>query len=76
MPIYNLIEYSNDYSKISGILRQYYRGDDLNENIPEPESFKFNVKITGSTGNKDNKIFKIAVPLTFLNNFGELLKSH
>ena len=27
MPIYNLIEYSNDYSRTSGSLWQYYRDE-------------------------------------------------
>ena len=27
MSMYNLIEYSNDYSKTSGSLRQYYRDE-------------------------------------------------
>ena len=39
MPIYNLIEYSNNYSKTSGSLWQYY-GDDPNDNITQSESFK------------------------------------
>ena len=32
MPIYNLIEYSNDYSKTSGSLWQYYK-DESNDNL-------------------------------------------
>ena len=32
MSIYNLIEYSDNHSKSSGSLRQYYK-DDLNDNI-------------------------------------------
>ena len=32
MPMYNLIEYSDNYSKTSGSLWQYYR-DDANDNI-------------------------------------------
>ena len=32
MPMYNLIEYSDSYSKISGSLWQYYK-DDPNDNI-------------------------------------------
>ena len=32
MPMYNLIEYSDNYSKISGSLWQYYK-DDPNDNI-------------------------------------------
>ena len=43
MPIYNLIEYSDNYSKASGSLLQYYK-DDLNDNIENSESFKFKIK--------------------------------
>ena len=46
--MYNLFEYSLNYSKTSRSLRQYYR-DDLNDNITQPESFKFKIKITGKT---------------------------
>ena len=38
MPMYNLIEYSDSYSKTSGSLWQYYR-DDLNDNITDAKSF-------------------------------------
>ena len=63
MPMYNLIEYSDNYSKTSGSLWQYYR-DDPNDNITQSESFKYKFKITGKTpaaGNTEN--VKIAVPL-------------
>ena len=43
MPMYNLIEYSDNYSKTSGSLWQYYK-DDPNDNIANSESFKFKVK--------------------------------
>ena len=45
MPMYNLIEYSNNYSKTSGSLWKYYK-DDPNDNITQSESFKSNIKIT------------------------------
>ena len=48
MPMYNLIEYSDDYSKTSGSVWQYY-GDNLNDNIEDSESFKFKIKIIGRT---------------------------
>ena len=59
MPMYNLPEYSNAYSKTSGGLWQYYRGEpalDNNGNIIDfltdnnGASFKFKQKITGKTG--------------------------
>ena len=46
MPMYNLIEYSDNYSKTSGSLWQYCK-DDPNENLTDSESFKSKVKITG-----------------------------
>ena len=48
MPMYNLIEYSNNYLKTSGSLRQYC-GDDPNYVITNSESFKFKIKRTGKT---------------------------
>ena len=46
MPMYNLIEYSDSYSKTFGSLWQYYK-DDANDNITQSESFKYKIKITG-----------------------------
>ena len=37
MPMYNLIEYSDNYSRTSGSLWQYYK-DDPNDNITQSES--------------------------------------
>ena len=48
MPMYKLIEYSNNYSKTSGSLWQYYK-DEPNDNSANPESFKSKVNITGNT---------------------------
>ena len=45
-PIYNLIKYSNNYSKTSGSLWQYYR-DDPNVILTNSESFKLKIEITG-----------------------------
>ena len=54
MPMYNLIECSDNYSKPSGSLCPYYK-DDPNDNIVESESFKFENKITGKTPDADKK---------------------
>ena len=63
MPMYNLVEYSDNYSKTSGSLRQYYR-DEPNNNLTDSESFKFNVRITGKpTLNDNEKDVEIMVPL-------------
>ena len=48
MSMYNLIEYSDNYSKTSGSLWQYYK-DYPNNNTTRSESFKSKVKITGKT---------------------------
>ena len=74
MPMYNLIEYRNNYSKSSGSLWQYYR-DDPNNNLANSESFKFKVKITGRTPAAVNtEDIEIAVPLKYLSNFWRTLK--
>ena len=63
MPLYNLIEYSDNYSKTSGRLWQYYRDDPI-DNITQSESFKYKIKITGKTPAAGNtKDVEIAVPL-------------
>ena len=67
--MYNLIEYSDNYAKISGSLWQYYR-DEPNDIFAESESFKSKIKITGKTPNDDNeKDVEIMVPLKYLSNF-------
>ena len=69
MPMYNLIEYSDNYSKTSGSLQQYYK-DDPNDNLANSESFKYKVKITGKTPDNGNtKHVEIIVPLKYLSNF-------
>ena len=65
MPMYNLIEYTNNYSKTSGSLWQYYK-DVPNDNIADFKSFKFNVKITGKTPDDGNtKDFEVIIPLKY-----------
>ena len=54
MPMYNLLEYSNNYSKASGNLWQYYR-DEPNDNVANSESFRSKIKIIGNTSDADNK---------------------
>ena len=69
MPMYNLIEYSDNYSKTSGSLCQYYK-DDPNDNLTDSESSKSKVKITGNTpNNRNTKDVEIIVPLKYLSNF-------
>ena len=74
MPMYNLIEYSDNYLKTSGSLWQYYK-DEPNDNLADSESFKSKVKITGSTPAGGNtKDVKIIVPLKYLSNFWRTLE--
>ena len=51
--MYNLIEYSDSYSKTSGGLWHYYK-DELSDQILNSNSFEFKIKITGNTPNNDN----------------------
>ena len=74
MPMYNLIEYSDNYSKTSGSLWKYYK-DDPNDNLTDSESFKSKVKITGKTPNNGNtKDVETIVPLKYLSNFWRTLE--
>ena len=74
MPMYNLIEYSDNYSKTSGSLWQYYK-DDPYDNLANSESFKSKVKTTGKTPNNGNtKDVEIIVPLKYLSNFWRTLE--
>ena len=74
MPMYNLIECSNNYSKTSGSLWQYCK-DDPNKNLANSESFKYKVQITGKTPNNGNtKDVEIIVPLKYLSNFWRTLE--
>ena len=80
MPMYNLIEYSDNYSKKPESLWQYYRGepfisDDGNrDNHPDTASFKCKQTITDQTGNDGTKNVQIMVPLKYLSNFWRTLE--
>ena len=72
--MYNLIEYSNNYSKTSGSLWQYYK-DKPSDNITQSKSFKFKIKITGKTPATGNtKDVEIIAPLKYLSNFWKTLE--
>ena len=72
MSMYNLIEYSDTYSKTSESLWQNYR-DDPNNNITRSEPFKYKIKIQRNGNTKD---VKIAVPLKYLKViFGDISSS-
>ena len=78
MRMYNLIEYSDNYSRTSGSLWQYCKDipavDNNNAivNFAEnslTDSFNFKVKMTGQTGDDGTKNVEIMVPLKYLSNF-------
>ena len=45
MPMYNLLEYSKNYRKTTGSLRNYYRDEPSNSLSYNSESFKFKTSI-------------------------------
>ena len=74
MPVYNLIGYSDNCSKISGSLWQHYK-DDANNNIKQSESFKPKMRITGKTPAAGNtKDVETIVPLKYVRNFWRTLE--
>ena len=74
MPMYNIIEYSDNYAKTTGSLWQYFR-DEPNDVLRNSKSFKAKIKITGKTPDDDNeKDVEIMVPLKYLSNFWRTLQ--
>ena len=85
MPMYNLIEYCDNYSDASGSLWQFKRDEqNINNNNPvnattaDSSSFKCKSSFIGeSTAVGGNRVFKnvrIAVPLKYLSNFWRSLE--
>ena len=83
MPLNTLIEYSDNYSKTSESLWNFY-GDEAfldngsitnfpTDNI-KSASFKFKAKTADRTENDGTKNVKISVPLKYLSNFWRTLK--
>ena len=58
--MYNIIEYSSNYSKTSRTLYQFYR-DEPNNVVTESESFKFKSKFMEKTNNESIINAKITV---------------
>ena len=78
MPMYNLIEYSENYSKTSGSLWQYCKevpavnndGNIIDFNRANAtDLFNFKAKITGKTNDHGRIDVEIMVPLKYLSNF-------
>ena len=78
MPMYNLLEYSDNYVKTSGSLWHYCKDipavDNNNANVKFTEnnftdSFNFKVKMTGQTGGDGTKNVELMTPLAYLSTF-------
>ena len=86
MLMYNLIEYSSNYSETTGSLLLYSKDEAANfnadiANTDNFKSFKYKAKLLGNTAaqsaNAANEILKratIAVPLEYLSNFWRSLE--
>ena len=73
MPMYNLVEHSDNYSNSSGRLWWFKRDDVVNNaavtNIDNSPSFKYKTSlITNSEENGTKNGVKIAAPLKYLSN--------
>ena len=78
MPMYNLIEYSDDYQDSSATLSQYKRNEPpeakaINDLTTDTSSsFKYKVSLLGNPvldGNITKRSVKVVVPLKYLSNF-------
>ena len=83
MPMYNLIDYSANYSETSGILWQFCKDEpNVNDNgaifnflsNDTTSSFKIKEKLTVQTDKDETKSVEIMLPLKYLGYFWELLK--
>ena len=89
MLMYNLLEYSQNYSMTSGSLWNYYRGkiDDINDNASDSKSFKYKTKIVGKAPARPENEgdpnrpsvpalnIEVTIPLKCLSNFWRFLDS-
>ena len=78
MPMYNLIDYSDNYQDSSATLYQYKRDEPLEANAindlatDTSSSFKYKVELLGNPvldGNIAKRSVKVVVPLEYLSNF-------
>ena len=78
MPMYNLIEYSDNYQDLSATLYQYKRDEPPEANaiddltVDNSNSFKYKASLLGNPVVADNiakRSVKTVVPLKYLSNF-------
>ena len=78
MPMYNLIEYSDNYQDLSATLYQYKRDEPPEANaiddltVDNSSSFKYKASLLGNPVVADNiakRSVKTVVPLKYLSNF-------
>ena len=78
IPMYNLIDYRENYSKTSGSFWQYYRNEPVLTNAgaianyhaaDNSALFKFKQKVTGVTDDNGTNNVEIMVSLKYLSNF-------
>ena len=78
MPMYNSIEYSDNYSNTSGSLWNFKRNEiegDVDLTIDNASSFRYKANLIGNTENNGIKNgVKIVVPLKYLSNFWRSLE--
>ena len=86
MPMYNLIEYSDNYSDTSGSLWQFKKNEQpignngafIDLTTEHSSSFKYKANLVGNTvadgANRKKEGVKIVVPLKYLSNFWRSLK--
>ena len=71
MPVYNLIEFSDNYSKTCASLWTMLKNDAIADFLPHDSNsalFKFKTKVAGSTRNYGTKNVKIMVLIKLLIN--------
>ena len=85
MPMYNLIEYSDNYQDSSATLYQYKRDEPPEDDAvadltaDNSSSFKYKISLLGNPVVADNiarRSVKVVVPLKYLSNFFRSLEMH
>ena len=74
MPVYNLLECSDNYAKTSARLWQFSRDEPDYDDITDSKSFKFKSSITDNTNNDGIANVQIVLSLKYLSNFWRTLE--